>query len=326
MRNFLENVGVGFETNVGGKELSSFKSGGELSLVFYPASAERVVGLIGVLKNTPIKFRVLGYGTNTLIPDAGYDGAVVCLKDFKGIRLASPSEYSGNDIKTAAEVGVSSSELYNSSLKNVARIVAEGGAALPKLSAFALENSLTGLEFLCGIPGSVGGGVYMNAGAYGKEIGDVLAYADVLEIKSGKVFRLKREALEFSYRNSIFQRRRGEYVVLAAAFDTERGEKEKIRNAVLKFRKKRAESQPRQPSLGSVFRRIDGVIPPILIDKAGLKGYNIGGARVSEKHAGFIVNSGGASSSDFTALVKYIKSVVYEKYGVELIEEIEILE
>jgi UDP-N-acetylmuramate dehydrogenase len=323
MRDFLSTVGVRFSMNVGGKELSSFKSGGELSLVFYPATVKQIVKLFGVLKNTSIKFRVLGCGANTLISDEGYDGAVVCLKDFKEIRLGCPPDSDGRII---ADEKLKLSELSALPSDSGDRIIADAGVALPKLSAFALENSLTGLEFLCGIPGTVGGGVYMNAGAHGGEIGRVLAYADVLEIESGKISRLKGADLEFSYRNSLLQRLAGEYVVLSAAFDLKRGEKEMIRAAISEFQKKRAESQPRGPSLGSVFKRIDGVIPPILIDKLGLKGYNIGGARVSPKHAGFIVNCGGASSSDFIALVKHIKNVVRDKYGIELIEEIEILE
>ncbi|MDR2091138.1 MAG: UDP-N-acetylmuramate dehydrogenase [Clostridiales bacterium] len=407
-KDILTTVGVKFALNVDGAGLSSFKSGGRLSLVFYPETEKQVVSLVGVLRNTHIGFRILGGGTNTLIPDGGYDGIAVCLKYFKGIRLADADETGENhrlniekvkenvenaektpienrkfdagilreNVEESTEsveknAGISRESVEKNgetlrkntviSRKNIAKstekdgksietlrknagisrenekfnaerakkygfIAADAGVSLPKLSAFALENSLSGLEFLGGIPGTVGGGVYMNAGAYGGEIGRVLEFCDVLEVGSGRVIRLKNGESEFSYRSSVFQRRVGEYVVLRAYFALECGDAAKIKDKMNEFKKRRAESQPKEPGLGSVFKRIDGVIPAILIDKAGLKGYNIGGAAVSDKHAGFIINSRGASSSDFIALKERIKAVVYEKYGIKLVEEIEILE
>ncbi|MDR2047658.1 MAG: UDP-N-acetylmuramate dehydrogenase [Clostridiales bacterium] len=332
-------------------------------MVFFPESTEQLTRLIGVLKNTAVRFAVLGAGTNTLVSDGGYDGIVVCLRHYGRIELRGGNEdgnrritlrnndgnerengrtepqnkYGNGNKRGHVELyggnGNDSerAELRGAELQNYDRrvlVAAESGASMPRLAAFARERSIGGFEFLSGIPGSVGGGVYMNAGAFGGEIGDILVYAEVLEIASGKIFTLGRDDLKLSYRYSLFQtpENKSKYVILRSFFEAKTRERAAIERAIGEYAKRRAESQPAEPSLGSVFRRIGKVIPAVLIDKAGLKGYNIGSACVSEKHAGFIVNCGNASSSDFIALKEKIKETVFEKYGVRLKDEIEILE
>ncbi|MDR3294111.1 MAG: UDP-N-acetylmuramate dehydrogenase [Clostridiales bacterium] len=290
---FLTTVGVKFKTNVSGAELSSFKSGGRIPLVFYPEDEKGAVKLLSVLKNTRFPFKILGNGTNVLISDGGYDGVVVSTRLFSG---------------AAAEGDT---------------ITAFSGTPMPSLSRLAAQNSLSGFEFLCGIPGSIGGGLFMNAGAYGGEVGERLVYADVLELDSGKTLRFLREDFKFGYRRSILSE--GGYVVLKAVFRLTHGDSETILCAIEENRTKRRASQPSEPSIGSVFVRKDGVIPSLCIDKVGLKGYNIGGAAVSEKHAGFIVNKGGASSADYLKLVEHITSEVYREFGVSLCLEVETL-
>jgi UDP-N-acetylmuramate dehydrogenase len=291
----LTTVGVKFKTRVSGAELSSFKSGGTVPLVFFPETAGQVIRLFKVLKNTPVKYRILGGGTNTLIGDKGFDGIIVCLKDFKNCAVK------GKIMETDA------------------------GTAMPRLAYAAAQEGLSGFEFASGIPGSVGGGVYMNAGAYGEDIAGVILYADVYDIRKDEIIRFKKEELKLSYRRSRFSGGDGNELILRAAFELKEGDIDSVKEKMRRFKKKRADNQPKEPSLGSTFRRFEEVIPAVLIDKAGLKGYNIGGACVSAKHAGFIVNIGNAKSSDYAAVMNRVKEIVSNKYGVELTPEIELL-
>ncbi|MDR1940165.1 MAG: UDP-N-acetylmuramate dehydrogenase [Clostridiales bacterium] len=291
---FLTTVGVAFKTRVNGAGLSAFGSGGVIPLVFYPDTERGLTRLLRVLKNTRIAFRILGAGTNTLIADGGYDGVIISLNRLK-------------QIKTDGDL-----------------LTAEAGAALPRLAEYAACAELSGLEFACGIPGTAGGGVYMNAGAYGAELADCISFVDAFDTVSGGTVRLYSGDLGFSYRNSIFQRDKN-LVVLRIAASLKGGGGAAIREVMRGYKLRRSATQPTERSLGSVFKRNDGVIPAVLIDKAGLKGYNIGGAKISERHAGFIVNSGGASSSDYRALASAAAEAVRQKFGVGLDLEIEII-
>ena len=291
----LSPIGVKFKTAVNGAELSAFKTGGAVPLVFYPESALDIIKLKDVISNTFLKYKVLGLGTNTLIDDAGFDGIVIATKDFNGIRKGAGDR----------------------------EIEVDPGASIPRLSAFARQFELSGLEPLSGIPGSVGGGLYMNAGAFGSSLGELLSYVEILDAKTRKSFRVDAKDMAFSYRSS---RLKGSGdTVLKAVFLLKPSSAEAIAKAMADYKKRRADSQPKEPSLGSVFKRENGIIPAALIDKAGLKGYNIGGAGVSDKHAGFIVNCGAAASSDYRRLVEFLKNKIREKYGIELREEIELL-
>ncbi|MDR3264283.1 MAG: UDP-N-acetylmuramate dehydrogenase [Clostridiales bacterium] len=290
---FLTTVGVKFKSGVKGGELTSFKSGGITPLVFYPETSAQFVRLMSVLDNTSLKYKLLGAGTNTLIGDGGFDGVIVTLRDCKGFSF-------GGDI-----------------------IEACAGVSLPQLAAFAAKDGLSGLEFACGIPGTVGGGIYMNAGAYGADIAGALLYAEIFDIGTKRIERYSAKDLDFGYRTSHLQG--GGLTVLKAAFKLNPSDIAAVKLTMSAYAKKRAECQPREPSLGSVFKRTQGVIPALLIDKAGLKGYNVGGAFISEKHAGFIINKGGAASSDYISLMQKARLTVKEMFGAELMPEIEII-
>ena len=182
------------------------------------------------------------------------------------------------------------------------------------------DEELSGLEGLSGIPGSVGGAVVMNAGAYGKEMKDVVLSTTCMD-KNGKLYTFSNEEQEFSYRNSIFQKK--DYIIIETKLKLEYGKKDEIQKRMEEYFKSRKEKQPIEyPSAGSSFKRQEGIITAKLIDDVGLKGYKIGGAQVSEKHAGFIVNYNNATATDVINLINYIKEKVYSKYGIKIEEEI----
>ena len=204
-------------------------------------------------------------------------------------------------------------------------IYAEAGVPLSRLAGFAQQNGLTGLEFASGIPGSVGGGLMMNAGAYGGELKDVVESVVIQFLPEQALYELTREQCAFGYRSSYFQKTPG-CVIVSAVFRPEKGEPEAIAEKMRELNAKRREKQPLDlPSAGSAFRRPEGHFAAALIDEAGLKGYTVGGAQVSEKHAGFVVNIGGATSHDVHELMKHIRRMVYEHSGVVLEPEMILL-
>ena len=268
---------------------SSFRSGGKADILLLP---QNVYELTLALRGMEEK-RVYGLLSNTLVSDGGVRGALALTVDVRGMERA------GNAVTCCC------------------------GDTLSGFANFALENSLAGAEFCYGIPGTVGGGVFMNAGAYGGEIKDILKSA-VLFSPRGEIVDLACEDLEFGYRKSLLQREK--YILLKATFLLEPGKKAEIRAKMKELMERRREKQPLEfPSCGSVFKRPEGHFAGALIEQCGLKGARVGGAEVSRKHAGFIINAGGATTADMLELTSLVKRTVKEKTGVELEEEIRIL-
>jgi UDP-N-acetylmuramate dehydrogenase len=296
---FLKNSNIDFEENVDGKRLCSFHVGGNVRVVVRPKTADELEELYALLCNNGIKNILLGKGSNVVISDDGYNGAVVLLSALSSVAF---------------------------DITDDKRIVAGAGASMLKLASFAQENGLSGLEFAHGIPGTVGGGVYMNAGAYGGEISQVLKSCLVFDQVDGMIFLLDASECEFSYRHSIFMDNKN-LLVLFATFELKEGEPDEIKAKMNEFKAKRVASQPLEyPSAGSTFKRPEGYFAGKLIEDAGLKGYTVGGAQVSEKHAGFVINKGGATAKEIKCLVAHIQKTVKEKFDVSLECEIEFVE
>ena len=268
---------------------SSFRTGGKAANIIFPESTEEFVT---ALRENP-GAAVLGNLSNTLVLDGGIDGTVIITTKLNSVSV------NGNTVTAAA------------------------GASLTSVAVAARDASLAGCEFLYGIPGTVGGGVFMNAGAYGGEIADIIENA-VVFTPDGKVTTLSKDDLDLGYRTSKLQSTR--YILLSAAFSLQSGNKEVISSAMDDLMNRRMTTQPLdKPSCGSTFKRPAGNFAGKLISDCGLKGMSVGGAQVSEKHAGFIVNSGGATSRDILDLVQLVKKTVFEKTGVLREEEIRII-
>lgn len=267
---------------------NSYKVGGKAKYFVLPKSYKSLLDLIWYLESYKIPYFVIGKGTNLLVSDSGYDGAVISLELIKGIKL------SGNIIT------VKSSE------------------SLIKLTNFAYLNSLTGIEELSGIAGSVGGAVYMNAGAFGKSIGDCVL--SVTTLCDGKIKVYRKDECKFSYRKSRFYK--SNEIILSISICLDKGNKAEIKKKILEYREKRLLSQPKGLSCGSVFKNPKGGYSAKLIESLGLKGKSIGGATVSSKHANFIINQGNATATDIFNLIKYVKEKVKDAYGLELKEEV----
>lgn len=274
---------------------TTFKIGGPAEIFVEAKSVENLKCLVSAAIESKIKYILLGNGSNILVSDKGIEGAVITLGgDFKSIELVSPCS-----------------------------IACGAGVTLAKLSSFALENSLEGLEFAWGIPGTVGGAVFMNAGAYGGEIKDVLASCRHMT-KDGQIVTLTGEEFRFGYRSSVYKEEG--LTVLDCVFDLKKGSKEEIKSRMTDFMNRRTEKQPLEyPSGGSVFKRPKGNFAGTLIEQCGLKGASVGGACVSEKHAGFIINKGGATCQDVCRLIELVQKTVKEKTGYELERELIII-
>ena len=273
---------------------TSFHIGGGAEVMAFPKTAEELSKILKVSALLDTKPVILGAGTNVLAPDEGISGLVICLKDCLG-----GMEQTG---------------------ENTIRVMA--GVTMTRAAVFAANLGLSGLEFAHGIPGTVGGGVYMNAGAYGGEIKDVCEYVEVMDL-SGNIRRLTNEEMGFSYRHSILEES-GE-IVLSAHFRLNPGPEEDIKAKMKELMGKRSASQPLDlPSAGSAFKRPVGGYAAALIDQAGLKGYAVGGAAISTKHAGFAVNLGGATAANVRDLLKQVSDIVYEKSGIRLEPEVRI--
>ena len=275
------------------KNHSSFRIGGPADVMFLPKTAEELAGLYKLLLEGEVRHFIMGNGSNLLFADEGYRGAVIKTSGL-------------NEVSLAAE--------------NTLR--AQCGALLSQTAVFARKHALTGMEFAHGIPGSVGGAVVMNAGAYGGEIKDVAVKTVYLDA-SGEVREAVGEEHDFGYRHSRFQP--GE-IVLSCDFVLQPGDENEIQEKMSELAAKRKASQPLElPSAGSTFKRPVGGYAAALIDQAGLKGLTVGGAQVSPKHAGFVVNIGGASCADVLALMEKIKEAVFAASGIELEPEVRIV-
>ena len=272
------------------KRHTSFKIGGAADILVLPKSIEEIVFLIKLFESEKVNYFVMGNGTNLLVSDKGFRGVIIKIsKNFSEINV-------NNNI-----------------------ITANAGVFLSQIANIALKNELTGFEFASGIPGSLGGAVCMNAGAYGSEMKNVIKSIDV--IYNGDIYTLSADEAEFEYRNSRILKEK--MTVLSAKIQLKNGNYQDIASLMNSLKEKRNEKQPMDmPSAGSAFKRPKDNFAGKLIMDAGLRGFSIGGAQVSEKHCGFIVNKKDACCDDVLRLCKKIKEVVYEKFGVELEEEI----
>lgn len=271
---------------------TTFRVGGPADVLFLPESAEELQRAMELAREAGEDCLVIGNGSNLLVRDGGVRGLV--------IKLAGPM--SGVSVEGTA-------------------IRAQAGASLSQVSRAALQASLTGLEFASGIPGSLGGALAMNAGAYGGELSQVVREAMVL--MDGRVQTLSREELAMGYRTTRVLREGG--IVLSAVLDLKEGDAPQIAATMDELNRRRREKQPLSfPSAGSTFKRPEGYFAGALIEQAGLKGYAIGGAQVSEKHAGFLINRGGATASDLLRLIEYVQERVYAQSGVRLETEVRI--
>lgn len=275
------------------KNYTYTKTGGNADLYISPRNYQDVQTIIKYAKPNHIPVTFLGNGSNIIIRDGGIRGIVLSLLRLTDIQV----EYD--------------------------QIIAGSGAAIIEVSKTAREHHLTGLEFACGIPGSVGGAVFMNAGAYGGEIKDCIDHAKVID-QDGNMLILSNEELELDYRTSKIQE--SGYVVLEATFNLTRGDINVIQAVMADLTAKREEKQPLEyPSCGSVFRRPPGHFAGQLIQEAGLQGYRIGGVEVSKKHAGFIVNVDNGTASDYEAMIAHVKQEVLKHSGVELMPEVRVI-
>ena len=271
---------------------TTFRIGGPADYFLCPQTAEELKAVIHVCKETGTPYFILGNGSNLLVSDKGYRGAVIQIW------------------KNMSEVSV----------EDETKIRAQAGAQLSKIASCALEQSLEGFEFAAGIPGTLGGAVVMNAGAYGGEMKDVLVEATVLDTE-GNVRTLKNEELELGYRHSIVKEKN--YIVLEAVFELNKGSKEAISSQMRELAGKRREKQPLEyPSAGSTFKRPEGYFAGKLIEDAGLRGFQVGGAQVSEKHCGFVINRDHATAADIMELMRQVQIRVKENSGVDLEPEV----
>jgi len=277
------------------KNHTTFKIGGNCIALIEPREVSDIVETIKICRENNIKFFVIGNGSNLLVPDEGYNGVIIKLKgEFSTIQVEG--EY----------------------------LIVNSGAKLSEVYTVAYENSLTGFEFASGIPGTIGGAIYMNAGAYGAEMKDIVESVQVLDLDNFELRELKNEELEFSYRKSIIQRKN--YIVTTIKLKLQKGNKEEINAVYEDLRERRNSKQPLNfGSAGSTFKRPEGHFASKLIEDAGLKGYHIKDAWVSEKHSGFVVNKGNASYKEVMELIEYVQKVVFEKFGVKLETEVRIL-
>lgn len=292
LRAQLPNVALYFDEPL--SKHTSFRIGGGAEVLAIPKNTEELAELLKVSALLDCKPAILGAGTNVLAPDEGLPGLTVCLKDG----LTTLERLDDTHIRVGA------------------------GVSMTRAAVYAAGLGLSGLEFAHGIPGTVGGGVYMNAGAYGGEIGKVAVSVDVMDM-DGTVSTVPASDMGFSYRHSILQEQ--EAIVLGAVFALTPKPEEEIRAAMRELMAKRSASQPLDlPSAGSAFKRPVGGYAAALIDQTGLKGFQVGGAAISTKHAGFAVNLGGATAADVRTLLEQVSQRVFDATGIRLEPEIRI--
>ncbi len=274
---------------------TTFRIGGPARYYMIPENAGQVSKCMGFAMKMELPYVIVGKGSNVLFSDEGYPGVVI-------------------------EVGRSMADIE---VSEDGHIRAGAGAGLGALAAAAAKQSLSGLEFASGIPGTVGGAVVMNAGAYGGEIKDCIKSAKVLD-KEGAVLELSRDEMELGYRSSVIQRKG--YIVTEAVFQLHKGNKEQILGRMSELNAKRREKQPLDyPSAGSTFKRPEGYFAGKLIEDAGLRGFQVGDAQVSEKHCGFVINRGKATAADVIGLMEEVQKRVLETSGVRLEPEVKII-
>jgi UDP-N-acetylmuramate dehydrogenase len=288
-------LGCKFSTNCSLSEHTTFKIGGNCSFLIEINSANSAAELVKYLRANEIKYAILGKGSNIIASDSGYDGVILHFgKEFSNISV------------------------YNT------KVCADAGASLATVCRKAQENGLSGMENLYGIPGSVGGGLYMNAGAYGSEMKDVVISAEYID-EEGNISSISVRDMMLSYRHSLFSERN--CIITSVVFELTSGDSEKINQDMAECMHKRITKQPLEyPSAGSTFKRPEGSYASLLIEQCGLKGMSVGGAEVSTKHSGFVINKGGATCKDVLELCRRVKEIVLEKTGYSLELEPIILE
>lgn len=288
-----EELGIYVKTNEPLKTYTSFRIGGPADVLIQPDSTESLSEILKACSDEGITPYILGRGSNVLVADDGVRGVVIVMGDaFSNI------EYCGNNL-----------------------LKVQAGASLRKVCRFCLDYSLSGMEFAYGIPGSIGGGVYMNAGAYGGELSDRIVLVNHMDFQGNKgSFQGKRE-LDLSYRHSRYMEE--DLIITSVILYLEKGNPDAIKMKMDNIMDRRKLKQPLDyPSAGSTFKRPEGYFASKLIDDCGLRGKTIGGAQVSEKHAGFVINKGGATADDIKELIKYVEKTVKKETGVSLEPEI----
>ena len=293
----LKNI-TGPENTLVNEDMSkhtTFRVGGCADVFVTPRSIEEAADIVRLLLAQDLPFTVIGNGSNILVSDKGYRGCIVCMGQ-------------GTDhISVNGQV-----------------ITAGAGAILSKVAYASYENGLGGLEFASGIPGSVGGAIVMNAGAYGGEMKDVTISVKVFDAESGSILTISGKDMRFGYRTSVVKEQ--PYIVLEAEFLLAKKDRKQIREQMDDLAAKRRSKQPLEyPSAGSTFKRPEGYFAGKLIEDSGLKGFSVGGAKVSEKHCGFVINSGGATAGDVMELIRTVRRKVYDKYEVMLEPEVVLL-
>ena len=296
----LENSKINKENikyNVPMKEYTSFKIGGPAECLIKVQNVEDIQEILKICKTNQIPLTIIGNGSNLLVRDKGITGIVLKI-DIKKFLLNTESK------KISITIG--------------------SGNKLGEIAQKLLQQEIAGFEFASGIPGTIGGAIRMNAGAHGGEMKDIVKTITYIDKEDGEIYKIKNEQANFEYRNSIFSNNK--YLILETELELEKGKKEEIKSKMEEYAIYRKEKQPIEyPSAGSTFKRGTDFITAKLIDESGLKGYQIGGAQISEKHAGFIINKGNATAKDVIKLIEYTKEQVYNKFKKKIETEIEII-
>lgn len=297
MRDFCANNNIELREKEPLSKHSTFRIGGEAELAIFPKNKSELISVVSHAKSMRMRYRVIGNASNILFDDKGFSGALIITKNM------TDCEYIHKNGTTL--------------------IYVECGKSLTELSGEAgKKHSLTGLEFAYGIPGTVGGAVYMNAGAYGGEMSNVVVETEYLDTSDGSVRKIRDNEHGFAYRHSLFCDH-SEYIILSTTLEMKEGNTEEIYALMNKNMTARKDKQPLEyPNAGSTFKRPEGHFAGKLIEDSGLKGYTVGGAQISEKHAGFVINKGGATATDVLALIEHTKETVLKNYSVELEREI----
>lgn len=268
-------------------EYITFRFGGPCRALISINSAESAAELLKYLRGNSIKYGIIGRGSNIIAADEGFDGVILLFgSDFAGIEISGT------------------------------KIICQAGTLLAAACVQAQQNALAGMENLFGIPGTVGGALYMNAGAYGSEMADIVASAEYIDA-DGNIRTMNKDDMKLSYRHSVFSDE--DYVIVSVTLELSKGDGDEIKKAMNICMSKRTSKQPLEyPSAGSIFKRPEGSYASLLVDQCGLKGYTCGGAMVSEKHSGFVINKGYATCADVLGLCDEVRRIVKEKTGYEL--------
>lgn len=299
MDNFIDIIkkdrNIKYDEYISLKDYSTYKVGGKARLIVFPLNVESLIKVIKLLRTFEIKYLLIGKASNLIFPDEDFDGVIINLKEFDKIKFLS---------------------------KNIVK--AEAGVSLQRFAMECAKKDLTGAEFMAAIPGTIGGAVYMNAGAYKSDMGYIVSRIKVLT-PNLEYITMSNSELDFHYRSSFLQKNPG-YIVIEATIQLKKGNEKDIIELIKDRNKRRWETQPLDfPSAGSVFRNPEEEPAGKIIDDLGLKGYKIGGAKVSEKHANFIINFDNAKSSDIINLINHIKKLVKEEKNIDLVCEQKII-